>query len=276
MINNAIIISDLHAGCQFGLCPPEVQLDSGSLIKHNKYQRKVWNWWIEFWRVWVPKVTRGEPYCVVVNGDAMDGRHHNSVTQISQNLADQKKIAKSILDPIVEMCNGEFYMVRGTEVHVGRSGENEETLAEQLGAIPDEVGNYSRFELWLKVGSCLAHIMHHIGTTGSTAYETTALMKEFAESCTEAAKWGFEAPNVVVRSHRHRHSEVKVPAKDVYGICFTTAGWQLKTPFVYKIPGGRITTPQFGGSLIRQGDEEFYTRHFTRTLPRTKPEIAGG
>ena len=102
-------------------------------------------------------------------------------------------------------------------------------------------------------------------------------MAELMEMYVEAAKWRDEVPDVVVRSHRHRHIKVEVPTANVYGIVFTTPGWQGKTPFVWKIPGGRVNRPQFGGALIRCGDEEMYTRHYTRTLARTTVhELTGG
>ena len=272
MKNNLIVISDPHCGCQFGLCPSEgVRLDGGGWYAPSRYQRQVWAWWQEFWSEWVPTVTRGEPFSVVVNGDATDGRHHRSVTQVSQNESDQARIAEQCLAPVVELCEGDFYLVRGTEAHVGPSAENEERLAKSLGATPDSDGNYSRYELWLRIGGkCLCHLSHHIGTTGATHYESTAVMKELAEAFTEAGRWRDDPPDVVVRSHRHRGIEIKIPTARDYGISFTTPGWQLKTPFVYKIPGGRAAPPQFGGSLVRQGDEEFYARHRIWSLPRRR------
>ncbi|MBU1235025.1 MAG: hypothetical protein KKC77_19230, partial [Proteobacteria bacterium] len=173
-INNCIVISDIHAGCQFGLCPDEVELDGGGYYKSSKYQKFLLKCWYSFWDDWVPKVTRGEPYCVVLNGDALDGRHHGATTQVSQNLADQHNIAAYLLKPIVEKCDGRFYFIRGTEVHTGQSSENEEKLAKELKAIKDENGRYSRNELYLRVGKCLAHFNHHIGVTGSLAHESTA------------------------------------------------------------------------------------------------------
>jgi len=273
IINNAIIVSDTHFGCQFGLCPEEgIMLDGGGFYKPSKLQVKVWRMWKIFWEEWVPNVTQGEPFSVILNGDATDGVHHHSTTQISQNLSDQERIVLAILEPIVEQCEGRFYMVRGTEAHVGQSAENEEKIAKKLGAIQDEVGLYSRFELWLRVGKGLVHCMHHIGTTGSSHYESSAVMKELTEAYAEAGRWHREPPDVVVRSHRHRHLEVRVPTELGYGISFCTAGWQLKTPFTYKIPGGRSTTPQFGGSLVRQGDEDLFTRHKTWSIDRPKTE----
>ena len=278
-INNAVVVSDLHAGCSFGLCPPEVQLDGGGTYQPKGAQRKIWEWWLEFWNEWVPDVIKGEPYCVIINGDALEGRHHNSTTQISQNLADQQKIAEMILRPIATKAEGGFYMIRGTEAHVGGAGENEEPLAKLLGAIPEpgDKGNFARYELWLRLGGpngSLCHILHHIGTTGSQAFEGTALTKECTESLAEAARWGYPAPDFVIRSHRHRHYKCEFATRNKIGIGEITPGWQLKTPFTWKIPGGRVTTPQCGGILIRKGDREHYTVHKVFNVTRTPEVIA--
>jgi hypothetical protein len=162
-------------------------------------------------------------------------------------------------------------MIRGTEAHVGKSAEMEEILARELGATPDETGQYSRFELWVRCGKGLIHALHHIGTTGTSHYESTAPLKELSESYTESGRWHDAPPDVIVRSHRHRHIEIRVPTGLGYGITFVTAGWQLKTPFTHKIPGARISTPQIGGSLIRQGDHDLYTRH--RIWRMRRPEV---
>lgn len=276
-VRNVIVVSDLHCGCQFGLCPPRsVRLDGGGTYTASRLQRAVWAWWTEFWRDWVPDVTRGEPYAVVVNGDAMDGRHHNATTQISQDIADQVRIAADVLRPVAEACKGHIYMVRGTEAHTGQAAENEEMLAEIIGALPDEGGNRTRYDLWLTIEKSLVHIAHHIGVCGSTAYETTALCREYQESCAEAARWNLPAPAVVVRSHRHRLAETRVPTAWGYGVCVTTPGWQLRTPFAYKTQGGRLSTPQVGGIVVRHGDEELYTRHRVWNLTRSPKEVVNG
>lgn len=273
MIRNIICVSDLHCGCQFGLCPEKgITLDGGGHYEPSKNQKVVWQWWKLFWHTWVPEFTKGEPYIIVINGDTTDGRHHNSVTQVSQNLADQKHIAEEVLSPLTEKAAA-LYMIRGTEAHVGPSAENEEMLAESLGAKQNSVGNNTHYELWLKIGGktgCLVNFMHHIGTTGSSHYESSAVNKELSEMFQEAGRWGNQPPDVVIRSHRHRHFKVECSTSRGYGICEVTPGWQLKTPFVYKIPGGRISTPQFGGIMIRQGDREHYT--VSKVWNITRPE----
>ena len=72
-----------------------------------------------------------------------------------------------------------------------------------------------------------------------------------------------------VRGHRHRLIEVRVPTALGYGIAFTAPAWQLKTPYTYRI-AGRQSLPQIGGSVIRQGDEDLYTRHWVRSIGRTR------
>lgn len=231
------------------------------MYRASMFQKRVWKRWREFWDKWVPVATKGEPYIITINGDTMDGRHHGSTHQFTQDLSDQAKVAYEVLAPEIDKSHG-LYLVSGTSAHVGEAGENEEELAETLGAIRDvDTGNYSRFELYLQIGDALAHFSHHIGVTGSMAYETTALTKEFQEFCAESARWNRPIPDIIVRSHRHRHAEVRVPTSRGYGIIFVTAAWQLRTPFLFRVPGGRVTTPMIGGSLIRQGDEEHFTRH---------------
>jgi len=268
-INNLVVISDTHCGCKMALCPPKITLDTGGTYEASAFQAEVLKCWNEFWDDWVPKVTRGEPFDVVLNGDAMDGRHHGSSTPITNNLADQQNVAYEILAPIADRAN-DFYFIRGTRAHTGESAENEERLAEALMAVRHPAtGRRSSYELYYKLGGkCLVHLSHHIGVTSSQAYASTAPTKELTEFFADSAMWRKQPPDVIVRSHRHRHIEIKVPTGNTYGIVFVTAGWQLKTPFVFMMPGGRTTQPQIGGSLIRQGDEEHYTRHRTWSTKR--------
>jgi hypothetical protein len=273
---NLIIVSDTHCGCRVGLCPPEPQrLDGGGQYIPSDFQRKMWEWWEEFWNVWVPQATHGEPYDILHNGDAIDGSHHHSTTQISQNIGDQVLIAERCLAPQVERClklGGTYYHVRGTEAHVGQSGEYEERLARALGAKPNAEGQFARFDLWKRVGSALVHALHHIGTTSSAAHEASAVNAELTASYVEAARWGQEPPDYVVRSHRHRSIAVDLNSAKGYAAGIVTPAWQGKTPFTWKVPGARISEPQCGGVLIRQGDEEHHYRRFVRAFARSREE----
>ncbi len=274
--NNLVIVSDLHAGCRLGLYPinAKLTLDEGTGYVPSKIQRKMWRFWQEFWGQWVLKVTKGEPYDVVHNGDSVNGRPHDTVTNISSNPDDQRKIAEAILRPIIEnpKCK-RFYMIRGTEAHVGKSGHAEEGLAQNLKAIPNEFGQYARYELWKKVGPGLCHIMHHIGVTGRTHYESSAPQAELVEEFAAAGRWHEQPPDFVIRSHRHRFVEVTNPSKLGMAKTIVTPGWQAKTPYVYKLAGGRTSPPQFGGVIIRHGDEDTFSRYKVWTIGRSKVDI---
>jgi hypothetical protein len=255
------------------LCPNEIHLDGGGSYHPSSFQKYLDICWREFWDDWVPKATEGEPFALVVNGDALDGVHHNSTTQISHNLEDQARIARSVLAPIVAKAEGGYYHIRGTEAHVGQSGAEEERLARELGAIPNEQGDYARWELWYDMTgkdgqSRLVHFTHHIGTTGSSSYEATAIGKEMVEMYVETGRWGQRGADVIVRSHRHRYAQVQMYGARGLQISAVTPGWQGKTPFSFRI-AGRMSPPQFGGLLVRVGDEGLYTRAKVWSVQRT-------
>lgn len=271
----AVIVSDLHAGCQYGLCPPKIRMDGGGVYRQSVAQRHLWRHWRYLWTEMVPQWTEGRPFVLVVNGDAVDGRHHGATTQWSQNLADQSRCARECLELAFGLSPWQaLYWVRGTEAHAGPAGESEEDLAKDMGAVPDSIGNSARMELWLRLAGGLAHITHTIGCTGSPAYETTALCREYVDAAGESAKWHLPAPDWVVRSHRHRHCEVRVPTKHGRATVVVTPGWQLRTPWVFKSSGGRALLPQIGACALIAGQSEFYSRSYVHALERSAPEVA--
>jgi hypothetical protein len=272
-INNVIVISDTHFGCQLAVCK-KMRLDAAGHYTPSRLQKVLLTWWGKFWNDWVPKATRGEDFILVHNGDIIDGIHHKATTQISHNINDQKNLALEMLEPIVALssCKG-YYQIRGTEAHAGQTQEFEENIAKQLGAIPNENGQYSRYDLWLKFGrgKLLTHFSHHIGTTSSASYESTAVYKELIEAYVEAGRWRLEPPDCVIRSHRHRFSKIEISSSNDNAISVVTPAWQLKTPFVWKLGMGRSSTPQIGGILIRSGSEvNIYCRQKVWTVDRSK------
>lgn len=265
MTRNLIVVSDTHSGCRLALCPPDpIPLDDGGTYHASAFQRAIWAWWEEFFFEWVPLVTRGEPWDLVHNGDALEGVHHRATTPISHNMEDQLRIAERVMRRPVDAClasGGRYFHVRGTEAHVGQSGLYEEQLAMRLGAVPNADGQYARWDLWKRVGEkTLVHLLHHIGTTGSAAHEASAVNAELTAMYVEAARNQEEPPDYVVRSHRHRSIAVDIDSAKGYAAAIVTPAWQGKTPFAFKVPGARISTPQFGGIIIREGDEEHYYR----------------
>lgn len=279
VLNNLVVVSDLHCGCRLGLCPPDgVPLDDGGFYMPSPLQQKIYAMWREFWDEWVPEATRGELFGVVVNGDTIDGVHHNSTSQFSHNLGDQIRAAQVLLEPVVKQCEGRFWMVRGTEAHVGINAVSEEGLARALKAIPNKEGQHARWDLWKRLGdNKLVHLLHHIGTTGSQAYEATAVHKELVEEFVEAGRWRRQPPDCICRSHRHRHFETAIATGTDTGetgraLAVVTPAWQGKTPFAWRIPGARLSTPQFGGVLIRYAHGRLFADAKVWTTDRSEVE----
>jgi hypothetical protein len=276
-----VVVSDLHCGCQLGLCPPKgVTLDEGGQYTPNIVQQQLWTWWREFWDCEVPVITRREPYDILLNGDWIDNEHHGTKTLVSNNIETQRHIGMAVMGPEVERCQkrgGRFYVVRGTEAHDGGSGQDVEALARQLGAIPDDTGRHSRWELWKRIEGpqehSLVHALHHIGGTGGSHYDTSAPKRELIEEFVEAARSRDEPPSFVVRSHRHRYTVVEELTDWGRARCIVTPAWQGKTALAHKIAGARVTPPQFGAIVLRNGDEEVYHRLFWKRLKRSRVEV---
>lgn len=277
MIENVVTISDIHAGCKLAVMGQKAKLDDGGFYTPSRFQKELYRHWKNFWTEYIPIATKKGDYVVVLNGDAIDGVHHNSTTQISHNINDQIQIAYDLLAPVLDnkKCK-QVFMIRGTEVHVGKSGKDEETLANMLGCKPNSEGQSSRYDMYLRFGKndrFLIHTSHHVGTTNSAAYESTAPFREIVEAYNEAGRWGDTPPDVIIRSHRHRNIEIKVPSKNGSAIVVCTPAWQLKTPFVYRGAMGRTSTPQIGGCVIREGADGMpYSMSYVCRIPRSKEE----
>jgi hypothetical protein len=119
-----------------------------------------------------------------------------------------------------------------------------------LGVIADN-GRYARYSLKLRLHEKLIETQHHIGTTSRATSESSAIHAELMESYTQSAIGGYEAPDYIVRSHRHSYTSTRtITHKGVCGACITPA-WQGKTPFTQRIAGCRIKQPQFGVVVLR-------------------------
>lgn len=272
---NLVVISDLHCGCRLALCPDEVRLADGGTYHASHFQRLLFQHWQEFFNEFVPEACDGEPWTLAINGELVDGVHHHATTPISHNLQDQRLIAEALLRPVAEQCEGRVYVLSGTPAHSGEQGVDDEVVATSIGARPDKDGRHARYELWIEVGEALVHLTHHVGTCGSSHYESSAPFKELVEAFIEAGRWKNRPPDFVVRSHRHRYIQVRIASASGIASAIVTPAWQGRTPFAYRIAGGRSAPPQFGGIVIRQHSRtgEVYTRERVWTLARPKAEL---
>ena len=251
-------VSDIHLGCQLALCPREgVALDNGGIYKPSTFQLRLANFWDCFFKEFVPRVTKREKWALVINGDAVEGEHHNSWTPISANPEVQARCALDVLEPVVKLAKGGLYMIRGTPAHVGQDANSEESLARVLGAIKPTSERHTWDHLKLRFGyDSLADIKHHISGTGNGRTTVNASGAEYHDQAYESGRIGEEWPDVVCRAHCHNANISGIPAKaDGTGrtkLCWslTTPCWQLKNGFGHKVSVARNKKPEFGGWVL--------------------------
>lgn len=263
------IVSDLHVGSSTGLCPVDgLMLDDGGIYSPSQYQMELSKAWSRFFDATLA-IKKTSKRVLVVNGDIVDGSHHNTVALATNNIAIQERAAVQILKPIAEKYD-KVYVTRGTEAHVQPSAQSDERIAMGIGAEVDDIENHSRWQLWLDVEGIIFNIAHHIGTTSSAAYESSAVMREMVAALVEAGQWNQEMPDVFVRSHRHRYIELAIPSVKGKITAVVTPSWQLRTPFVERVD--RMRMPHIGGVnfIIEDGSchikERIYPFQPTKTI----------
>jgi hypothetical protein len=166
-------------------------------------------------------------------------------------VADQKRHAVELLRPVVEAprCQA-LYVIRGTEAHTAPSARDDEEIAAALGATPNRWGRHTRYQLKLRLGdSGLLVCQHHVGTTSSSAYATSAPFRALAESYVRSARWGTEPPDVLAFGHRHQHVAASFVTSKGRGSVVCVPGWQALTPFARRVAGQSV--PEFGVVVVR-------------------------
>jgi hypothetical protein len=243
-----ITISDTHIGSTIGLCPlTGLVLPDGGRYMPNKFQTTLLKYWAHFWDKFVPKQIRGAKETIIVlNGDLIDGFHHNTINIATPSTDKQRDAAIEMFKPLEKF--GEIFVTRGTEAHSGPGSEAEEGIAKGLNCAQNEIGEYSNWQHWIDIDDVIFQFAHHIGVTSSAAYESSAPMREMVAGLVEAAQWDRNLPDVFVRSHRHRFIPISIPSKRGRIHSVITPGWQLRTPFTERID--RMRMPHIGGVVF--------------------------
>jgi hypothetical protein len=256
------VVSDLHINSTLGLCPEKILLDDGGYYLPSAFQEKLWKCWEDFWDQ-VGKERLGGELIVIVNGDAVDGDHHNTPQIVSRNLETQRQAGISVLSRPARMASA-LYIVRGTEVHVGKSAQAEEALAYDLNAVKTPEGRNSWWRLPISFSGVRFDFAHH-GNMGRLPWTTNNMINRLAvEIELEYRRMELEPPNFAIRSHNHRWGDSSIfnPVKVI-----SLAGWQGPTAHVHRIAPGAL--PQVGGLIfhIDNGAASFRVVSYTKDMP---------
>lgn len=247
------VVSDTHCGSYFGLCPPSIWLDWGGQYRAlRRSQTWLWRSWQAYWqRIHEMREEHQAELWVVLNGDLVEGDHHNTGEIISRNWLHHRKIALEALEPYLRPAR-HLFVTKGTESHVGMSGLWDDVIAEDLGAHPDEESGTAAWA-WLELeaeGVSFA-FAHHGRESGREHLRGTGARSLASDlESYYLRKHGRPPPQVGVFSHAHRKGD----SGDNFEIrVYVTPCWQMSTSHGHKIRPGR--PPDIGGLyfLIKDG-----------------------
>ena len=261
------VTSDQHCGSTVALCPPEIALDDGGAYKASKAQHWLYDGWLAYWqRVAEVRAQHDAELYTGFNGDFTDGNHHGTTQILSGNPNAQAAVVDAVMRPVLALNPDRMFFVRGTEAHVGASGNAEERIASGLRKDKRPVvgdattGNASHWHLKLDIQGIRFDLSHHgrVGTRPWTKPNVTANLA--AEIFYAHAASGQPHPHVAIRSHMHQW----VDTHDQHPVrVIQLPAWQLATAFIHRIDtSGKLA--DVGGIICVVQDGELTVEKFKR------------
>lgn len=242
------IHSDLHVGSSVAVCPLKWNLLEGGTFRASPGQRILHRQWVKSAKNVRTLLNEGDQrkrLVIVINGEPIDGDHHESHQLITKVKTEQLEMAISLLDEWLQIVeynpqSGDcIYLVRGTSAH--EKGEHLNVIGRDFdGVVPyrkdssptTKDGRYYHDKLRRRVNGKLFDIAHHGFGVGSKAWLKSNTIRWWLISMYfEALEEGMPIPDYVIRSHNHVYTFDRY--KDMWGC--VTPSWQLKTNFGYKV-----------------------------------------
>lgn len=249
-------IADLHLASTVSLCTPTVNLDDGGTYHASAAQLYLYRCWNSYLDQ-IEKRRCGD-VIGVSNGDLGEGDYKQRSTQvITRNKSTITSLAANILDPLVKLSTGGFFVIRGTGAHVGPSAELEEEIAQDIGAIAcPETNTASWWVLPLTIEGVRLLIYHHPGTNGAgRPMNKFSGIDRLASDIvfTYANDLRQEPPDIVMCAHIHefRSSYDHFRTEAITLPCFS-----FKTEYIYRI-GKAAANNRIGGVLIHCNAGEY-------------------
>lgn len=230
-----VVIQDIHAGSSVALCTPEHPVVDDGVWKANRLQLWLYDAWLEVTKQWLPQVIRGRSFIVVVNGDCIEGLHHQTKQVISNATSDHVSLAINLLGPVTESADA-LFMVRGTSAHVGHDSESAIGMA--LGAERQEGSRDYAYHNWrIEVQGKIIDAAHHMTTSARPWTEATGLAASMQSAVLESVRAKEPIADIYLRAHRHRFGYYS----DGDRMIVAGHSWQAKTDFAEKVvPHARV------------------------------------
>lgn len=248
------VVSDLHSNSTVAVCPPTVTLDDGGEYEHSKAQAWLWERWTEFWETADALKTEHDAECVtIITGELGDNNKHPTSQQVSRNPKDVMRVAEAVLEYPV-LVSDRIYACRGTEAHVGMSGNLDESLARMIGAVPDSEGHHARWQFRGVIDGLRVDAAHHPGTSHGRPWTRGADANRLAQMIIDRYVWErLPVPHLIIRGHVHKPADSgdNHPSRAII-----LPSWQLSTSYGHRLGGDPLP---IGGMLLVVEDGRIVT-----------------
>lgn len=184
-----LFVGDLHAGSRQSIRPDPQTKEQAVLLAH--------------WKAVIARAkveARGHEFWLMLGGDLIEGFHHESAEHYGGTLAEQREMAVALLQPLANMAD-KARAILGTEAHGGRLGEDDRTVARELGVKPEHI----RRKHGEIIGGQLLWWFHQgpaPGRNARTEYNPVVAMLRDVRIYQALA--GQPAPALIVWHHVHR------------------------------------------------------------------------
>lgn len=260
-------VSDLHVGSTVAICPPSgIALEDGGRYTPNVAQVWIWDQWMRYRAVLAGYKRSGWKVVLIVNGEFIDGLHHES-SQLAANSPEiMASAAVEVMMPMVNTCDV-LYVTRGTEAHSGKGAASDYAIARELGAVRDpDSGQCAAYQWRIDVGGVIVDAAHHV-TGGSRM--TTRGNNIRAEM--QDALLANVAPDIMIRSHVHTYADTGRMFWPRQGV--VTPAWQLKTAFTHRVT--RLPAREVGGVVFEiENGQAGMVKPITFAVPRAAAHVA--
>lgn len=239
-------VSDLHVGSTVALCPPNgIALEDGGRYAPNTAQLWIWEQWIKFRDVLATYKRGGWKVVLIVNGEFVDGLHHESTQLTSNSVEIMAGAAIEVMMPLVRESHV-LYATRGTEAHSGKGAAADYAIARELGAVRDpDSGMCAAYQWRIDVGGVLVDAAHHVSGGSRMTTKGNNVRAEMQDAILAGC-----APDIMIRSHVHTYADTGRmfwPRQAV-----VTPAWQLKTAFTHRVT--RLPSKEVGGVVFELED----------------------
>lgn len=256
---------DEHTNSTVGLCAVEVATDDGGAYRASKAQLWIYAQFNDFCQKLEKRLKNGirrNKFILINNGDTVEGSHHHTTQICTSNLAQQVKNAVKTLRPILNLAPDSIYIIRGTPAHSGKSGQQEELFAKDIGAVSvypdkeDDDNQFSWYFLLAEKEGVLFDIAHR-GKFGSVPWTGPNALNQIAfKTQMRYHARNQRIPNVIIRSHTHHWGE-SGKSEDIKSLVISIPSWQLSTEYGNEISPGDIL--DIGGYIfeVNNGHYEY-------------------